>query len=217
MKKLTIILLTVSFSIPALAQTINVDKIDKIQGKTSYSSFEFLNSVDQSTSNDRMKMEEATVASTNDGKDVEVKYEETLWEKAFPEENEIIKQCVEYEFDIQGLSHNHNNPELLVQYHIYHPKYAKKKSYYTDPDKNKYMYFYLKAEDLISKMDDGTVIVSMIDTNKDETVWEGFAYNSFDRNASYEKRRQQIRQAIDGLMKQFAIDNRKQPSVVVAH
>lgn len=127
------------------------------------------------------------------------------WAKLNPMENSIIKEAIDYEFDVQGFTRTQDNPDMYVQYHIYNQDYAEDDNYiraFRD-----YEYTYPKKQDLVSNIEDGTVVMSVIDADEGVSVWEGFAYNSFEKNASLDEKQQGLRQAVDALVTQFLADN----------
>lgn len=127
------------------------------------------------------------------------------WAKLNPMENSIIKEAIDYEFDVQGLTRTQDNPDMYVQYHIYNQDYAEDGNYIRASED--YEYTYPKKRDLVSNIEDGTVIMSIVDADEGVSVWEGFAYNSFDKNASLDEKQQGLRQAVDALVTQFLADN----------
>lgn len=127
------------------------------------------------------------------------------WATLNPMENTIIKEAITYEFDVQGLERTQSDPDMYVQYHIYDDAHSDDEAYINT--NNGYDYTYTKKQDLMANIEDGTVVLSIVDAEEGKSVWEGFAYNAYEKDASLRDKQQGLRQAVDALVTQFLADN----------
>lgn len=206
MKKITALLIATALSFSIFAQEIETHSLDNLDDSQDYDSYAFLSNRGEPDKSDKkgVTLEQTTVVTPENEKWAMVEYRTTGWEDAYPEENKIIKDAISYELDVRDLDKDRSDPDILIQYHIYDSDYVNDDRYINAVDD--YRFTYTKKQDLMSNLDDGTVVLSVIDTEEGASVWEGFAYNAYDENDSYDERQQGLRQAVDALMERFAAE-----------
>ena len=207
MKKLGTLILAGIFGLSVNAQIVNPDfrteTINLLEPNMNYDleSFAILNSFGQDDAGVYLKKKEI-IGSTSDLYIVE--YERSRWESTFPEQSETLKDAIGYEMDIRGVDENFSDPDVIVQYHVYTNNSKDDAEYAVSSDS--YDFAYLKKQDIMKSMSDGTVIVSVIDTEKGKSIWEGYAFEALDTNGSIWEKQQDLRMAVHELMERFNID-----------
>lgn len=202
MKKITALLIATAFTFSLFAQEIETYSIDDLDTPGDFDSYTFLSN-QEDLEND-ISIEKTSVVTPETRDFFMVEYTTTGWEKEFPEESEMIKEAISYELDIRNMDKDPENPEMVIQYHIFDSDNLEDDRYITGSED--YRFQYTKKKEIISKLNDGTIVVSIIDPTENASVWEGFAYNAYDETDSYRDRQQNIRQAINALMEQFEAD-----------
>ncbi|MEQ8469914.1 MAG: DUF4136 domain-containing protein [Marinoscillum sp.] len=206
MKSVTTFLITtvLSFTLFAQEQEVETYSLDNLDDPKDYDSYAFL-SQQNNPDLPGVLVEESSVITSEHENLLTVEYTTTGWENAFPEESDMIKESIGYELDLMDMDRDRQDPDVLIQYHIFNSDYIEDDQYINAVED--YKYVYTKKEDLLSKLDDGTVVMSVVDTDENKSVWEGFAYNAYDENDPLYEREKNIRQAVEALMEQFAIDH----------
>lgn len=124
---------------------------------------------------------------------------ENLWITVNSIQGEMIENAVEYEMDVKHIEWNPEDPDLLVNFHIFDEGYDEE--FYTGAAP--YEYRYMKKKDIIEEIEDGTVVISMIDKAKGEAVWEGYATIAVDESESLRQQQADIRQAVSAIFERY--------------
>lgn len=118
------------------------------------------------------------------------------WITVNPLETSMIKNSLVYELDTRDLKMNREDPDILLNFHIYDEKYSNE-DYVGDAP---YEYNYRKKQDIMSGIKDGTVVLSAIDPKSGESIWEGYANVDYDDSYSIRDKQIGIRKAADALI-----------------
>ena len=126
---------------------------------------------------------------------------QTNWIALFPMENIMIKEAIQHEFDTRNMKWS-DDPDVFFQYHIFDESYTNQDYVGNGP----YDYTYPKKEDLMDKIESGTVILSAVDSESGESIWEGFAYNLYKEEMTLGDKQVALRKAADELVARFVAD-----------
>lgn len=124
---------------------------------------------------------------------------ENVWVTVNKIQGEIIKDAVEYEMDVLGLEWNPENPDLLVNFHIFDQQYDENFYVGSSP----YEYRYMDKQAIMEGIEDGTIVISLIDTETGKSIWEGYASIGVEENESLREQQADIRQATSAIMDRF--------------
>ena len=122
-----------------------------------------------------------------------------LWITVNSIQGEMIESAIEYEMDVQNMEWSPENADLLVNFHIFDGKYGEEFYVGTAP----YEYRYMDKQDIMEEIEDGTVVVSLIDRETGESVWEGYATMVVDENESLRKQQADIRKAVSAIFDRY--------------
>jgi len=124
---------------------------------------------------------------------------EDLWITVNKIQGEMIKDAVEYEMDVKGLEWSPENPDLLVNFHIFDRAFDK--NFYTG--NAPYEYRYMEKQSMVEDIEDGTIVITMIDKKTGKSVWEGYATVGVEEDESLRAQQADIRQAVSGIIDRF--------------
>ena len=122
-----------------------------------------------------------------------------LWITVNGLEGEMIKDAIEYEMDVKNLEWTPQNPDLLVNFHVFDKKYGKE--YYMGD--SPYEYRYMDKQEIMDNIKDGTLVVSLIDKDKGKSVWEGYATIAVDESETLREQQADIRQAVSAIFDRY--------------
>lgn len=200
MKKLMSLIFTLTFLSAAFAQDVEVQSISNIDPSTEFETYAFM---------DDMSPDMVAVTGTSGSQSAQSEESQNNgrsgWAVIFPIENSMIKEAIDYELDVAGLEKTSDNPDVLIQYHIFNKDYAEDDNYIKAFED--YEYSYPKKADLMSNIEDGTLVVSIVDNETNKSVWEGFAYTDYEESASLDDKQHALRQGVDAIVTQFLADN----------
>lgn len=124
---------------------------------------------------------------------------EDMWITVNKIQGQMIKDAVEYEMDVLGMEWNPENPDLLVNFHIFDKKYDE--NLYVDGAP--YEYRYQDKQAIMETIEDGTIAISLIDKETGKSIWEGYATMGVEENESLRKQQADIRQATSAIMDRY--------------
>lgn len=124
---------------------------------------------------------------------------ENVWITVNRIQGEMIKDAVEYEMDVLGMEWKPENPDLLVNFHIFDEKYDENFYVGSAP----YEYRYMDKQAIMEDITDGTIVISFIDTNTGKSIWEGYATIGVNENEPLREQQADIRQATSAIMDRF--------------
>jgi hypothetical protein len=114
--------------------------------------------------------------------------------------NNMVENSIVYEFDTYGFDLDEENGELVVNFMVFDEAYDDKVGYmpgYRIDDE------FGLDENLLNKLDDGSLMISMSDVSEGATVWTGFVPNAVDKDANLRQQQKDIRQAVSAAMETF--------------
>ena len=124
---------------------------------------------------------------------------EDLWITVNSIQGEIIKNAINYEMDVKGLEWDPENPDLLVNFHIFNKGYDEEYYLGTAP----YEYRYMDKQEIMDNIKDGTVVISLIDQESGKSVWEGYATIAVEESESLRQQQADIRQAVSAIFDRY--------------
>ncbi len=114
--------------------------------------------------------------------------------------NNMVKNSIVYEFDTYGLEMDSQNPDMVVNYIIYDKAYDEIIGFrppYQIENEN------AQDENILNKMKDGSLMISVIDTESNKAVWEGFVLDGLNPDDDLRAQQQDIRQAISSAIASY--------------
>lgn len=124
---------------------------------------------------------------------------EDVWITVNRIQGELIKDAVEYEMDVSGLRWNPEDPDLLVNFHIFDEAYDKEFYTGTSP----YEYRYMEKQSMMEDIEDGTIVISLVDQETGKSVWEGYATIGVEEKEPLRMQQADIRQAVSGIFERY--------------
>lgn len=124
-------------------------------------------------------------------------YEGDLWISLNKLRGVMIQNAIEYEMDVRDYEFERNNPDILINYHVFEEAYEGE-AYGNYP-------FRYNEEDRATAADieEGTLVISIIDRETGEAIWEGYASNIFQMEDSLRAEQRDIRKAVNMIMDRF--------------
>ncbi len=108
--------------------------------------------------------------------------------------DETVKNAIKYRLELQGYKYAEKKPNLLISYKIF---YGDVKNYrgYRQPDINSWVKTSEATEEqgeynpIKYNLNQGTLLVSLFDRKKQNTIWQGYASGVFNRVYNPESKR----------------------------
>lgn len=125
--------------------------------------------------------------------------DEDLWITINSIQGEMIKEAVDFEMDVKGLEWNPKDADLLVNFHIFDKDYDKK--YYIG--NTPYEYRYMDKQETMNDIKDGTVVISLIDKENGDAIWEGYATIPIEEDESLREQQADIRRAVAAIFDRY--------------
>lgn len=200
MKKFAILTTAMALSVVASAQdvesfTTNNDTHGKIR------SFSFF--INQNNSPDIMEIEEtATIIPKNEDYAL-INYQETQWVPASTMDQSVVQEALDYELDLRNIAFNPSDADIIVQYQVYDTNSEQSKNFLKALEKHQPDH----SQKQVADLNDGAIVLYFMNAKTDDVIWEGYAYNVFKNEQTYQERQHDLRKAIDALMKKFDYDN----------
>ncbi|WPP51212.1 DUF4136 domain-containing protein [Catalinimonas niigatensis] len=110
-------------------------------------------------------------------------------------ENSVIYELDTYDFDMKG-----DEAELLINFMVFDEAYNDKIGYmpgFRVEDT------FGNDENILNKLEDGSLVISMVDVTEGATIWTGFVPNAVDKDASLREQQKDIRQSVSAAMETF--------------
>lgn len=113
----------------------------------------------------------------------------------------MIEDALEYEMDASGMSNSlASDSDIIINYHLFSNEWEP--SAYMVSDNAIFLYMSQnKNED--SRLEEGTLVMNVMDAKSGQIVWEGYAMGVVDDNGDLRKKRSQIRMAVSELTERF--------------
>lgn len=124
---------------------------------------------------------------------------EDIWITVNKIQGEMIKDALEYEMDVKGVKWSPENPDLLVNFHIFDEAFDE--NFYTGS--SPYEYRYMEKQAMMEDIEDGTIVVTLVDKETGKSVWEGYATIGVEENEPLRMQQTDIRQAISGIFDRY--------------
>lgn len=220
MKKIMSILFTITFLTTASAQDVTVESISNLDPNVEFESYAFMdgNQVwDQSVGENPGDgvLQDQELSTTNQNTTMNGYNYSRDWATLNPIESAILKEAITYQFDVEGLEMKTDDPDVFVQYHIYTGEYSEDDSYTRPADDGAGVAgatgandnAYRQKQAMMDRIENGTVVLSVVDAEEGRSVWEGFAFNAYEEGATVREKQIGLRQAVDALVSQFLADN----------
>jgi len=130
---------------------------------------------------------------------VDDKLGENTWISVNTMQAAMIKDAIEFKMDIEEYQKNPENPEILINYHIFDQDYDVEAYVATPPYDFRYMENRAKMENIT----DGTLVISVFNTEKGKVIWEGYATNVIQDDNSLRENQKNIRYAVANILNRF--------------
>jgi hypothetical protein len=126
--------------------------------------------------------------------------EENEWYTFGRLHSKMVQNSIVHEFDTYGYDLKSENPDVLVNYMIFDKEYNDKYGYYKDP-------YIVESgdfdENILTQLEDGSLVVSIINQENGKTAWVGYVPDAIDPNANLRDQQVSIRSSIDDVMEAY--------------
>lgn len=122
-------------------------------------------------------------------------------QKAF---NPLLEEAIQNRMEILGYKMTKEKPRLLVAYSIYYDDM--KFRGYIQPELDKWIEKEIEEDEydpIKIELREGTILVQLIDTKKNNTVWQGYASGVFGN--SYFNNEKYIKRAVRSIFEQYRV------------
>ncbi|MFA0962842.1 DUF4136 domain-containing protein [Roseivirga sp. BDSF3-8] len=123
----------------------------------------------------------------------------------------MIEDALEHEMDASGMANaNGQNADVIINYHMFDSEYETQ-AYMATED----AVFLWMSDSYADKatLNEGTIVMNVVDANTGEVVWEGYALGVVDDNGSLSEQRSQIRMGVAQLTERFLAFRNLGPTV----
>lgn len=117
-------------------------------------------------------------------------------------DSDMVNEALQYEMDASGMSTaaEEETPDVIMNYAVFSSKWEPDAMMVT----NNAIFLYMsKKYNDQAKLKEGTLVMSVLDANTGEVVWEGYAMGAVDETADMEMQKTQVRQGIAQLAERF--------------
>ena len=127
--------------------------------------------------------------------------EQDSTQKAF---NPLLEEAIQNRMEILGYKMTKEKPRLLVAYSIYYDDMRFRG--YVQPELDKWIEKEIEEDEydpIKIELKEGTILVQLIDTRKNNTVWQGYASGVFGN--SYFNNEKYIKRAVRSIFEQYRV------------
>jgi hypothetical protein len=129
-----------------------------------------------------------------------INIEDNEWYSFGTLNSKMVQNAIVHEFDTYGYDLKSENPDVLVNYMIFDSEYNDKYGYYKDPytvDQE------VGQENILAQLEDGSLVVSMVNPDDGKSVWIGYAPDAIDPDDNLRQQQIDIRNAVADILETY--------------
>lgn len=129
-----------------------------------------------------------------------INIEDNEWYSFGTLNSKMVQNAIVHEFDTYGYDLKSENPDVLVNYMIFDSEYNDKYGYYKDPytvDQE------VGQDNILAQLEDGSLVVSMVDPDDGKSVWIGYAPDAIDPDDNLRQQQIDVRNAVADILETY--------------